>query len=156
MPPRSTASGGGASDTITTSNDASSSSSSSSSMNYILPDWLSDEESSDMRRRLQSNTTAADIVVAQDGSGKYRTITEALANVPTKLSKPSFVIYIKAGVYSEYVTISKKMKNLTLIGDGIGKTIITGSKSFTGGTTTYNSATVGELYNYNYNYTIHR
>ena len=106
----------------------------------FFPDWLSESD----RRMLQSTTSVANanIVVAQDGSGKYKTIKEALANVPSKRTT-TFTIYIKKGVYSEYVTIPKSMKNLTLLGDGIGLTIITGSKSFTGGSTTYNSATVG-------------
>jgi len=48
---------------------------------------------------------------------------------------------VKAGVYNEQVEI--KTKNIMLVGDGIGKTIITGSKSVGGGTTTFRSATVG-------------
>ncbi|KAJ1413591.1 Pectinesterase, catalytic [Sesbania bispinosa] len=42
--------------------------------------------------------------------------------------------------YNEQVEI--KAKNIMLVGDGIGKTIITGSKSVGGGTTTFRSATV--------------
>ncbi|KAL6341932.1 hypothetical protein AAG906_038177 [Vitis piasezkii] len=48
----------------------------------------------------------------------------------------------KAGTYSENVQIGSGLKNITLLGDGIGKTIVTGSRSVGGGSTTYNSATV--------------
>jgi pectinesterase len=52
------------------------------------------------------------------------------------------VIYVKAGTYKENVEI--KLKNIMLVGDGIGKTIITGSKSVGGDATTFNSATLGK------------
>ncbi|KAH7352647.1 hypothetical protein KP509_19G056000 [Ceratopteris richardii] len=85
---------------------------------------------------------AYDVVVAQDGSGKYKTIQEALNNVPKKRST-RYTIYIKKGVYNEYLNIPKSMKLLTLVGDGMGRTIISGDKSFAKGDTTYDSATVG-------------
>ena len=37
------------------------------------------------------------------------------------------MIYVKGGIYNEQVEV--KSKNIMLVGDGIGKTIITGSKS---------------------------
>jgi pectin methylesterase-like acyl-CoA thioesterase len=54
------------------------------------------------------------------------------------------VIYIKAGTYSEQVNVGKNAKNLMIYGDGIGQTILTGSKSVTGGSTTFLSATLGK------------
>eukprot|EP00250_Pteridium_aquilinum_P006245 c16204_g1_i1 orf=495-2729(+) len=82
-----------------------------------------------------------DAVVAQDGSGNYKTIKEAIDNVPSKRST-RYTIYIKKGTYSEYVLIPKAMKLLTLIGDGMGQTIITGDKSNKQDITTYQTATV--------------
>ncbi|XP_022975645.1 putative pectinesterase/pectinesterase inhibitor 28, partial [Cucurbita maxima] len=61
------------------------------------PSWVSD------RRGLLEATGAnikANVVVAKDGSGKYKTITEALKEVPLK-SNTTFVIYVKEGVYEE-------------------------------------------------------
>jgi pectin methylesterase-like acyl-CoA thioesterase len=52
-----------------------------------------------------------------------------------------YVIQVKEGVYEEYVTITKTMKNVTLLGDGSKKSIVTGKKSFADGITTFKTAT---------------
>ncbi|CAN8255756.1 unnamed protein product [Cochlearia groenlandica] len=80
-----------------------------------------------------------DMVVAQDGSGQYKTINEALENVPKK-NNATFVVHIKGGVYKEFVQVNRSMTNLVFIGDGPQKTIITGDKSFKDGITTYRTA----------------
>ncbi|XP_022973799.1 pectinesterase-like [Cucurbita maxima] len=101
------------------------------------PSWVSD------RRGLLEATGAnikANVVVAKDGSGKYKTITEALKEVPLK-SNTTFVIYVKEGVYEEQVMVDKKMTYVMVIGDGPTKTKITGSKNVVDGTTTFKSAT---------------
>lgn len=94
------------------------------------------------RADLYKVNKAASIVVAKDGSGKYKTINEALHHVP-KHGNKTFVIYIKEGVYNELVHITKAMTNLMLIGDGATKTRITGNLNFIDGTPTYQTATVG-------------
>ncbi|KAJ0249635.1 Pectinesterase inhibitor domain-containing protein [Hirschfeldia incana] len=82
-----------------------------------------------------------DAVVAQDGSGQFKTIAEALNFVP-KDNSP-FIIYIKTGIYKEQVKITKKMPYVTLIGDGQNLTVITGSLNFgIGRVKTYLTATV--------------
>ncbi|XP_022941906.1 pectinesterase 2 [Cucurbita moschata] len=103
------------------------------SMNEGFPTWVKPGE----RKLLQSSAPNANVVVAKDGSGRFRTVSEAVAAAK---GGGRFVIYVKAGVYSENVEI--KAKNVMLIGDGIGKTIITGSRSVGGGSTTFKSATV--------------
>ncbi|XP_052206894.1 probable pectinesterase/pectinesterase inhibitor 21 [Diospyros lotus] len=102
-----------------------------------FPTWAS----SGQRRLLQANGVKPNVVVAQDGSGKYKTINEALKEIPKK-GETTFVIYVKAGTYKEYVNITKQMTNVLLIGDGPTTTRITGNKSFKSGYNTYRTATL--------------
>ncbi|KAK4586633.1 hypothetical protein RGQ29_023694 [Quercus rubra] len=105
---------------------------------------------SEGQRRLLAATVdsvKADVVVAKDGSGKYKTINEALKDIPLKSNK-TFVIHIKAGVYAEHVLIEKSMTHVTFIGDGPTKTKITGSKNFVDGIPTFKTATVAVVGNY--------
>nr|GLL40721.1 probable pectinesterase/pectinesterase inhibitor 17 isoform X1 [Ipomoea trifida] len=104
-----------------------------------FPAWVKPGD----RKLLQlSAASKADVVVAQDGSGNYKTVTEAVNAAAKRSGSGRYVIYVKAGVYKENVNIGSKLKNVMLVGDGIGKTIITGSQSVGGGTTTFKSATV--------------
>ncbi|EEF39557.1 Pectinesterase-2 precursor, putative [Ricinus communis] len=88
-----------------------------------------------------SENIQANVVVAQDGSGDYSTIQEAVASAPDK-SKTRYVIYVKKGTYIENVEIAKKKKNLMIFGDGMNLTIITGSLNVADGSTTFRSATL--------------
>ena len=110
-----------------------------------FPTWVSAAD----RRLLQSSGVGpkADVVVAQDGSGNYKTISEGVA-AAVKLGGGSkrVVIYVKRGVYRENVEIKRSMKNLMLIGDGIDATIVTSNKNAKGGTTTFRTATFGKLH----------
>ncbi|KAJ9556499.1 hypothetical protein OSB04_011113 [Centaurea solstitialis] len=105
-----------------------------------FPTWVKPGD----RKLLQSSSPGAqaNIVVAQDGSGNYKTVAEAVAAAGKRSGSGRYVIYVKAGTYSENIEIGTKVKNIMLVGDGIGKTIITGSKSVGGGATTFKSATV--------------
>lgn len=94
---------------------------------------------------LQLSTSQANLVVAKDGSGNYGTIQDAISDAAAKISGISsngqFVIYVKAGVYSENLQIVNSITNLVFVGDGIGRTIITGNRSVSNGFTTFSSAT---------------
>ncbi|KAM7512100.1 hypothetical protein LguiB_010975 [Lonicera macranthoides] len=105
-----------------------------------FPSWVAPGD----RRLLQASSPAsrANVVVAQDGSGNYKTVNEAVAAAAKRSGSGRYVIYVKRGVYKENVEIGTKLKNIMLVGDGIGKTIITGSRSVDGGSTTFKSATV--------------
>eukprot|EP00253_Pinus_taeda_P007160 PITA_07160 len=104
-----------------------------------FPSWLS---ASDRRRLLQTSEAADDVVtVAQDGSGNYTTITDALNAAPNN-SLDRYVIHITKGVYQEYIEVPKRKINIMLVGDGINATVITGNRSVVDGWTTYRSATV--------------
>ncbi|CAI9288703.1 unnamed protein product [Lactuca saligna] len=83
------------------------------------------------------------VVVSQDGSGNFTTITDAINIAPNKSAAADgyFLIYVTAGVYEEYVNIPKNKLYLMMIGDGINQTVITGNHSVVDGWTTFNSAT---------------
>ncbi|KAL2342931.1 hypothetical protein Fmac_004216 [Flemingia macrophylla] len=92
-----------------------------------------------------SNMAPDVTVCGGGGNGCYKTVQEAVNAAPDNGVK-RFVIYIKEGVYEETVRVPLAKSNVVFLGDGIGKTIITGSANvgqlFM---TTYNSATVAVL-----------
>ncbi|TYH17286.1 hypothetical protein ES288_A05G180600v1 [Gossypium darwinii] len=104
-----------------------------------FPSWLSSKD----RKLLQAlpNEIKADVVVAKDGSGNYKTLGEAVAAAPDK-SKTRYIIHVKKGTYKENVEIGTNKKNLMIVGDGMNSTIITGSLNVIDGSTTFKSATV--------------
>ncbi|KAI5422242.1 hypothetical protein KIW84_045635, partial [Lathyrus oleraceus] len=101
------------------------------------PEWISAGD----RRLLQGGAVKADVVVAADGSGNFKTVSEAVAAAPLKSSK-RFVIKIKSGVYKENVEVPKKKINIMFLGDGKTSTIISGDRNVVDGSTTFHSATV--------------
>ncbi|XP_076920703.1 pectinesterase-like [Bidens hawaiensis] len=103
------------------------------------PEWLSAGD----RRLLQSGTVTANVVVAADGSGGFTTVSAAVAAAPS--SSTRYVIRIAAGVYRENVNIPSGKRNIMFLGSGRTTTIITGSRSVAGGSTTFNSATVAAV-----------
>jgi len=104
------------------------------------PEWISAAD----RRLLQAATVKADVTVAADGSGDFKTVTEAVKAAPLKSSK-RYVIRIKGGVYRENVEVDKKKTNIMFLGDGRTNTIITASRNVVDGSTTFHSATVGQF-----------
>ncbi|KAL5207872.1 hypothetical protein ABZP36_032307 [Zizania latifolia] len=123
-----------------------------------FPSWVSRHD----RHLLESppSSVTPDAVVALDGSGTHTSITEAIAAVTAPMRPEASggggrsglagagsrkVIYVKAGRYEESVSISSKQKNVMLLGDGKGKTVISGHKSIADGYTTYASATVAAM-----------
>ncbi|KAF8387738.1 hypothetical protein HHK36_026392 [Tetracentron sinense] len=78
-------------------------------------------------------------VVAKDGSGRFKTIAAALAAYP-KNNRGRYVIYVKAGVYDEYITVTKDQVNVFMYGDGPRRTIVTGRKSNRDGVSTFKTA----------------
>jgi pectin methylesterase-like acyl-CoA thioesterase len=94
---------------------------------------------------------SAIITVAKDGTGKFTTISDAIAFAPNN-SDDQVVITVKAGVYEENVVIDSYKTNIVLIGDGNDVTVITGSRSSGDGWTTFRTATVGTFALYIYIY----
>ncbi len=64
-----------------------------------------------------------DFVVAQDGSGDFRTVQEAIDAVPD-FRKQSTRIFIRKGFYREKIIIPDTKHSLTLIGEDKHKTIL--------------------------------
>ncbi|KAL3572883.1 hypothetical protein D5086_026787 [Populus alba] len=110
-----------------------------------FPSWVSLSE----RKLLEASVgeIEAHAVVARDGSGTHTTIAEAIRQVVASLDgEGRNVIYIKAGTYKENLNIPSKQKDVLLVGDGKGKTVIVGSKNAADGSTTYDSATVAVVF----------
>ncbi|KAL6343848.1 hypothetical protein AAG906_027619 [Vitis piasezkii] len=108
----------------------------------LYPSWASVGQ----RKLFQAtpDTIKPNVIVAQDGSGKYKTINEALVEIP-KNGNTTFVLYVKEGVYKEQVNFTKSMTNVMLIGDGPTKTTISGSLNFIDGIGTFRTATVAAV-----------
>uniref|UniRef100_A0A0D3A3I0 Pectinesterase n=2 Tax=Brassica oleracea TaxID=3712 RepID=A0A0D3A3I0_BRAOL len=70
--------------------------------------------------------TTADVIVSQDGSGHFKTLKEAVAAAPNN-SITRYVIYVKRGTYNEFVEIGKTKTSLTIVGDSLQETILTGN-----------------------------
>lgn len=74
--------------------------------------------------------------VAQDGSGNFKTIQEAV-NAVRDLSQVQVLIYIEDGTYREKLVVPSWKTNISLIGESEERTIITGDdyagKPFPGG-----------------------
>lgn len=64
------------------------------------------------------------IVVAQDGSGDFATVAEAIQAVPDH-NPNTIVIYIKKGVYKEKLDIAATKTNISLLGEDVDQTILT-------------------------------
>ncbi|KAM1353729.1 hypothetical protein PS1_033523 [Malus domestica] len=104
-----------------------------------FPAWMSEDDQALVKSNPKSGAKHA--VVAADGSGQYRTITEAVNEAPN-YSPSRYVIYVKKGIYKENIDLKKKKTNIMFVGDGIGQTIVTGNRNFMQGWTTFRTATV--------------
>ncbi|WOH15834.1 hypothetical protein DCAR_0935380 [Daucus carota subsp. sativus] len=90
------------------------------------------------------NAQNFDLVVAQDGSGSFTQISEAVAAAPIN-SLRKFYIKINAGTYNERVQVGYDKKNLAFIGDGMDSTIITFGRSTEAGYILTDTATADIL-----------
>jgi pectinesterase len=68
----------------------------------------------------------ATLTVAQDGSGNYKTIQEAINSV-RDLAQRRVTIHIKKGVYHEKIVVPSWKTSISLIGESKDSTIITGN-----------------------------
>ncbi|XP_010245821.1 PREDICTED: probable pectinesterase/pectinesterase inhibitor 51 [Nelumbo nucifera] len=85
-------------------------------------------------------------VCKEEGMGCYQTVQSAVDATPDYAGMRRFVIRIKEGVYQETVRVPLEKKNVVFLGDGMGKTVITGSLNVgQPGISTFNTATVGVI-----------
>lgn len=92
-----------------------------------IPSWIQTQH----RRHLLATTAPGsyiNVTVASNGGGNFRKIMDAVNKAPRNSGK-IYVVYIKAGIYNEQVVIPSSTTNLMLIGDGVGKTIISVNRS---------------------------
>lgn len=106
-----------------------------------FPSWVLAPE----RKLLEASLgeIEASAVVAKDGSGTHESIGEALIALVSLAGGGRTVVHIKAGIYHENLKIPTKQKNVMLVGDGKGITVIVGDRNSEDGWTTFQSATVG-------------
>ncbi|KAK4385104.1 putative pectinesterase/pectinesterase inhibitor 59 [Sesamum angolense] len=112
--------------------------------NHGFPGWVTPGD----RKLLQdvglASVSKANVVVSKDGPNDFRSIQEAINYaVDNRVGEGRVVVYVKKGVYEENILINRTMSKVTLVGDGVRYTVITGNRSVSAGFTTYSSATVG-------------
>ena len=73
--------------------------------------------------RQQPEARLYDAVVAQDGSGDYKTVQEAVDAAPTGRAKP-WLIFVKNGQYKEHVNVPANKPYLHFIGQDRDKAVI--------------------------------
>ncbi|OMO82156.1 Pectinesterase, catalytic [Corchorus olitorius] len=89
---------------------------------------------------------AFDVIIAQDGSGDFTTISQGISSAPN-FSPTRFYIKLEQGIYNENIVIPKEKTNLTLVGEDMETTIITGSRSYNDSITTFETATMAVFQN---------
>ncbi|WCJ42836.1 Plant invertase/pectin methylesterase inhibitor superfamily [Euphorbia peplus] len=73
-------------------------------------------------------TLTPNVTVDINGRGDYKEINQSIAAAPSH-SLYRYIIHVKRGVYREIVRVPKDKTNITIFGDGMGQTVISGSRS---------------------------
>lgn len=106
--------------------------------NVEYPKWMSKRER--VLLDLPVSKIQADIVVSKNGNGTVKTIHDAIKKAPEYSSRRT-IIYVMAGRYEETdLKVGRKKMNLMFIGDGKGKTVISGGRNFFDNITTFHTA----------------
>lgn len=110
----------------------------------VFPSWMTGMDEKLLEDSMGDIPTYVNVTVALDGSGDYEKLQDAVDSAPDK-GKLRYVIYVKSGIYYENVILSKKKTNVTIVGDGMNATIISGNRSVMDNFTTFNSATLAAV-----------
>jgi len=73
----------------------------------------------------EAKAAPIELVVAADGSAKYKTVQEAVMAVPAGTADSPVVIRIKPGTYKELVYVQREKRFFHLVGEDASKTVIT-------------------------------
>ncbi|XP_022952377.1 probable pectinesterase/pectinesterase inhibitor 7 isoform X1 [Cucurbita moschata] len=87
------------------------------------------------------DSTHFNATVALDGTGNFKSITDAIAAAPNN-SNTRFYIRVSPGIYHEHLEIASAKKFIALIGENEFTTIIVDNRSNAGGFRTSESATM--------------
>lgn len=74
--------------------------------------------------RAQTDHRLLTAVVAQDGSGQFATIKEAVARIGTASPERPATIYVRRGVYRELVYVQREKRHLRLVGEDPAATLL--------------------------------
>lgn len=91
---------------------------------FVMSSFSAEASGYSRKGEIQIEKVKYDIVVAQDGSGDYKTVQEAFDVVP-KLKSERTVIFVKNGTYKQVITLEADKNNVTLIGEDVNKVILT-------------------------------
>jgi len=69
--------------------------------------------------------TQTDITVALDGTGKFKSVQDAIMSVPAGSVSNPVVIHIKPGIYKELIYIQHEKRFFHLVGEDAANTILT-------------------------------
>ena len=74
-----------------------------------------------------ATTLAADVTVAPNGDGQFKSIQDAIMAAPQGLPTPErpWVIHVKPGVYQELIYVQRERRYIRLEGEEAARTIIT-------------------------------
>ncbi|KAK5841723.1 hypothetical protein PVK06_004046 [Gossypium arboreum] len=91
---------------------------------------------------IDNSNLKPNVIVAKDGNSQFKTIGATSVAAP-KNSNIRHVIYIKAGIYVEYIAIDKQYTIIIMYSDGPRKTIVISRKGVKNGSeiTTWQTAT---------------
>jgi pectin methylesterase-like acyl-CoA thioesterase len=89
-----------------------------------IPNYLGEPVRSNDPKAVAVQEPQDTIVVARDGTGKYRTIQEAVESVRAFMDY-TVTIYIKSGLYKEKLVIPSWVKNVRFVGERAETTVIT-------------------------------
>ena len=68
---------------------------------------------------------AQNITVAQDGTGQFKSVQEAIMSVPAGSAGKPVVIHIRPGIYKELIYIQHEKRFFRLVGEDATKTVLT-------------------------------